>query len=155
MQARAYLLKPCPRNENGAPTGALVDGAEFAHPTPGIPRGIRVATRSGEDGDLEWARLVDEATTDQPDLKARSAPGAAIVVDLPESEQVLAFCFGSGRFLLRRSGYVLGFGMRAALNAAAASGQEAVASIGWVSYRTTDAAPIDGRLSPHPSLAVA
>src|SRR5947209_3491332 len=146
MQARAYLLKPCPREDDGAPTGILADGAEFAQPAPGIRPGIRVSTRSGEDGEPDWARLVDEATRDKPDLEARSAPGAAIVVDGAGSDKLIAFCFGSGRFLLRRSSQVPGFGMRAALNAAVASGQAAVESIGWVSYRTTDAAPMDGRL---------
>src|SRR5207302_11510911 len=76
MQARAYLLKPCPREDDGAPTGILADGAEFAQPAPGIRPGIRVSTRSGEDGEPDWARLVDEATRDKPDLEARSAPGA-------------------------------------------------------------------------------
>jgi hypothetical protein len=83
MQARAYLLKPCPRDDDGAPSGVLADGAEFAQPAPGIPPGIRVSTRSGEDGAPEWAGLVDEATRDQQDLEASpcSLPTCTLVGD--------------------------------------------------------------------------
>ena len=138
-------MKACQRNEEGAPIGALSEGAEFAAPSPGVA-GIWVATRSGEAGEPSWAELVHEATEDEIDLETRTAPGAAVLVDVDGSDQLVAFCFGSGRFLLRRSSYVLGFGMRTALNAAVASGADAVESIAWVSFRTTDAAPVDGRL---------
>lgn len=146
LQARAYLLKPCRRDAQGAPVGVLTGDAAFATAGAASPPGVRVATRIGEEGRPVWARLIDEATDDQPDLDTRSAPGAAMVVDVAGSDFTIAFCFGSGRFLLRRPFYVAGFGMRAALNAAVASGPAAVESIGWVSYRTTDASPVDGRL---------
>lgn len=145
MQARAYLLKACQRDDEDAPIGALAEGAEFASPSPGVA-GVWVATRSGEAGEPAWAELVREATEDEIDLETRTAPGAAVLVDVDGSDQLVAFCFGSGRYLLRRSSYVLGFGMRTALNAAVASGADAVESIAWVSFRTTDAAPVDGRL---------
>jgi uncharacterized protein (TIGR04141 family) len=146
MHGRAYLMKQCPRDEDGRPTALLADGAGFVEPADDAPDGIWLATRPGEENEPSWSTLVRAAAGEDLDLEARTAPGAALIVEVDEGGDLVSFCFGSGRFLLRRSSYVLGFGMRAALNAAVRSGAEAVASISWVSFRTTDADPVDGRL---------
>lgn len=125
----------------------LADGESFLPPSAGIPPGLWVATRPGEGGQPVWAGLVQAASAEALDLATRTAPGALIVVAVDDSaEQFIGFCFGSGRFLLRRASFVIGFGMRVALNAAVRTGRDAVEAISWVSYRTTDAAPVDGRL---------
>ncbi len=147
MLARAYLLKPTRRDNDGAPLGLLVEGIRYADPIPDCPPSIRVALRPSEEGAPTWARLVSEATIPgDEDLLTRTSPGAVFVIDIADDDRLVAVCFGSGRFLLRRSTYVPGFGLRAALNAAVASGEDAIQSIGWVTFRTADAIPVDGRL---------
>ena len=91
---------------DAAPAGLLAEGVSFDPPSPGAPPGVWAATREGDDDEAAWGRLVRQATDQSKDLSTRSSPGAALVVKPPKSDRLVAFCFGSGRFLLRPKGYV-------------------------------------------------
>lgn len=133
--ARAYLIKP-----------GLTPWSDAAGPKPATLPGVTIAVREGQPGRPAWANLVAAASTATPQLDTMSGPGATIFVPGKTKEHGVAFCFGSGRHLLRSGSWVAGFGMRASLNAASRSGDQSTNSLLWVAFSTVEEAPVSGTL---------
>ena len=132
---RAYLIKP-----------GLTPWADGADPRPATLPGATIAVREGQPGQPPWANLVAAASTAAPNLDTMSGPGATIFVRGKAKEHGVAFCFGSGRHLLRSGSWVAGFGMRASLNASSRSGDQSTNSLLWVAFSTVEEAPVSGTL---------
>lgn len=62
-----------------------------------------------------WVDHLRNGFEEMPDMRGGS-PGAVLVVAADQSDGLLAFAFGTGRFLLDPDVWVRGFGARAALN---------------------------------------